>query len=358
MTPLAKILKTQIEQHGPVTVAEFMSLALSHPKYGYYTSGNPLGKQGDFVTAPEVSQMFGEMIGAWCADIWIKLGQPTKLHLVELGAGRGTLMSDLLRMAQNIPEFYGALDVHIVDIGEKLIATQKEALQGHKNISWAPELSEISFEAPVIIVANEFLDALPVHQYQKTQNGWAERVIAFDSGREFHFGLKEVPFDLGQAETGKIKEVSAAQQNLVREVCDILKANTGVALFVDYGSLKSGFGDTLQAIKRHGYCDPFDQIGEADITTHIDFECLKKIACQEGGCISYLTTQRSFLVSLGILQRAQILKDIAKESQKTQIEHALSRLIGADQMGDLFKVMALSHSKDLQPEGFNNVENT
>lgn len=352
MTPLAKILSAQIKSYGPITIAEYMTQCLSHPEYGYYTSRDPIGSGGDFTTSPEVSQMFGEIIGAWVADIWMKLGTPKKLHLIELGPGRGTLMSDILRATCFLPEFHDALSVHLIDINDVLIDQQKEKLNEYSFISWHQNLSDIDFDAPVIFIGNEFLDALPVHQYQKTKEGWAQRMVGWNETQGFHIGLTQAPLDFGSAKEDDIKEVSPIQENILKDVAEVLKTYNGAGLLIDYGSAHSGFGDTLQALKDHAYVDIFETPGGADLTTHIDFEWVGKILKQNGLSVLSCAEQGQFLKSLGIEHRANALMQNQSEAIKKDIQIQLDRLIAMDQMGELFKVIGFASSSDIKMEGF------
>jgi len=334
---LKDIIKNKILEDGPMTVGQFMGLALGHPEYGYYMKADPLGRGGDFTTAPEVSQLFGEMIGVWVADVWIQMGRPKEFILLECGPGRGTLMADMLRATKKVEGFHGALRVHLLEMSPALKEKQAETLSAY-NPQWHEVLSDVPEGCPVIVIGNEFLDALPFQQFVKVDEGEVERMIALD-GDEFIF----VPAE------GEIFEASVERDKFVRDVCRRLKNQGGAALFVDYGHMKSAAGDTFQAVKSHEYVDVLSDIGMADLTSHVDFEALGKAG---DTVVCGPVTQGAFLSALGIEMRAAMLKQKASEQQAETIEKGLHRLIVSDQMGTLFKVIGFTDGRSVNPAGF------
>jgi NADH dehydrogenase [ubiquinone] 1 alpha subcomplex assembly factor 7 len=348
MSALAEYLKQHIEQNGPVDVGHFMAVCLGHPEHGYYMKQDPFGASGDFTTAPEISQMFGEMIGVWTADMWRKLGNPAMFTLLECGPGRGTLMGDLMRATTNVPGFHGACKIHLLEISPVLKEIQKRALAEYE-VQWHETLEKIPRNHPVIVIANEFLDALPFRQFEKTNEGWRERYVGYSESRGFHFLHVATPM---QFEGAGVFEVSPARVHFMQNIGDLLKAAGGVGLFIDYGHDKSAGGDTFQALYKHQFVSPFEHVGDADLTSHVDFEPLKA-ACEEAGLQAHgPIEQGKFLNVLGIEQRAHILKEKATVEQRADLENALHRLTASDQMGKLFKVMGLSHGKTLDLAGF------
>ena len=318
-----------------MSVGQFMSLALGHPEHGYYMKRDPFGRDGDFITAPEVSQLFGEMLGAWVADIWMQMGKPEKLALLECGPGRGTLMADIMRSTKRVEGFHDAVCVHLLEISPALKEKQGKALSVYKP-QWHETLESVPNDMALIVIANEFLDALPFRQYV----GESERMIALD-GETLVF----VP------EEGDVVEDSPEREAFVKEVTMRLRAQGGAALFIDYGHVNTGEGDTFQAVKGHEYVDVFSDIGDADLTSHVDFAALAAGAdINVGGPV----TQGGFLKALGIETRAAMLKQKASVQQEEQIEKGLHRLIDSDQMGLLFKVIGFwdFHDKNFAPAGF------
>ncbi|MEP3247330.1 MAG: class I SAM-dependent methyltransferase [Sneathiella sp.] len=357
MTPLAEILKTKIREEGPVSVHDYMETALSHPDYGYYTQSEPFGSTGDFITAPEISQMFGELIGLWCVDCWSKMGSPDRIHLVELGPGNGTLMVDALRSAALVPEFAKALEVHLVETSERLIRKQENKLRGHP-VTWHREIPDLP-NAPALVIANEFFDALPVRQYVKTLSGLAERGVGLN-GDQFAYTLLASPAsqdDIDQCDFADLKGETIVESNplaraLTTHIARLLTEVGGAALFIDYGFLEAASGDSLQAVRNHRYADPLENPGEADITAHVDFARLAKIAAAEGCETLPGTSQGRFLERLGIEARAMLLSKNATEPQKEKIAEDLKRLVSSSGMGTLFKVFSFYHTMAMPPAGF------
>ncbi|KAA5602244.1 class I SAM-dependent methyltransferase [Blastochloris sulfoviridis] len=355
MTPLGRELADLIRADGPLSVARFMALCLGHPRHGYYLTRDPLGRAGDFVTAPEISQMFGELIGLWCADAWNRMGAPERVALVELGPGRGTLMADALRALKVVPALRATLAVHLVETSPALMARQRAALEAAGvpagvPVFWHARLADAP-DGPSLIVANEFLDALPVTQLVRGRDGWHERQVGLDSDGRLAFGLSParlpdslVPAALRTAPPGSLVEVSPERAAAVREIARRLVAHGGAALIVDYGHTQSGLGDTLQAVKGHAFADPLAEPGEADLTSHVDFAALAAAARAEGAAVHGPVTQGAFLAALGIDVRAARLKAAAPD-QAADIDAALHRLTAPDAMGNLFKVLAIADPK-------------
>ncbi len=344
-------LKSLIEKNGPLDVGQFMALALGHPQFGYYMKQDPFGAHGDFTTAPEISQMFGEMVAAWILDVWQQMGAP-ELTLLECGPGRGTLMADIMRSLKNVPDFHGKTNIHLMEMSPVLKAMQGGILAAYEP-QWHANFETVPSDRPVIVIANEFLDALPVRQLVKAKSGWDERVVAL-SGDEFVFKTRNLPFDISvAAKAGDIFEISPARSLFSTDIVEKMKdCGGGAALLIDYGHVESGVGDTLQALKKHEYVSPLKDVGDADITTHVDFFAAKQAAENAGGKVSGPVEQGEFLKKLGIGHRAETLKIKATDAQKFDIEKALQRLTDSSQMGSLFKVMGITYGQNLSLAGF------
>jgi NADH dehydrogenase [ubiquinone] 1 alpha subcomplex assembly factor 7 len=350
MTPLKAEIRAIIASEGPLSVARYMELCLSHPTHGYYMTRDPFGARGDFVTAPEISQMFGELIGLWAVAVWQMMGAPNAVQLVELGPGRGTLMADMLRVATVAPAFRAALSVHLVEVSPTLRACQEDTLFRYDVPTyWHDDVMDVPW-LPSITIANEFFDALPVHQAVKVPLGWQERTIAVDGDR-LMFDLH--PELIWRAADALASGLRAAPIGAVFEWRDdrIARhvarhaAHYGAALVIDYGHVESGVGDTLQAVAGHGFVDPLASPGEADLTAHVDFQALREAAASEGARVHGPVPQGWFLHRLGIAERAAKLKTGATAAQAEAIDAALARLTegGRTGMGELFKIMAFAH---------------
>lgn len=358
MTPLGRKLAERIGRDGPLPVAEFMQLCLADPEHGYYRRADVIGRSGDFITSPEISQMFGELIGLWAADIWIAAGRPAPLRLVELGPGRGTLMADALRaIGGTLPEFRSAIDLHLIEINPQLRARQSAALASAKP-SWHDSIATVP-QGPAIFIANEFFDALPVQQFERAQGAWYERCVDFDmASGNFVFtrgaAVSDPPVGSAQrdAPEGAIVEISPTRRALVAAIATRIATQGGAALIIDYGAMTSGTGDTLQAVRRHATIDPLAAPGESDLTTHIDFAALARAALGAGADVHGPLPQGIFLRRLGIAARAAILLRTATPSQKRDIVAACERLIGEAQMGTLFKALAITARGAPPPAGF------
>lgn len=335
-----------------------MELALAHPEHGYYRTRDPLGREGDFTTAPEISQMFGELLGLWSVDIWQKLGSPNAFNLIEFGPGRGTLMADALRAAQLVPAFGDAANVVFLETSPTLRAEQKKRVP---NASWIDAVEALP-DGPCIILANEFFDALPIKQFQKTDNGWQERCVALQSTTDSNTPLFE--YSLADTLTGPstfAANVRDAPEGSVAELCPVgltimeqmrahFDANPSAALIIDYGYAQSASGDSFQALNDHKFVDPLVEPGEADLTAHVDFEALAK-PFDTSSCYGPVE-QGLFLKALGIQARANALSAKANERQRNDIAAALKRLTDPGAMGSLFKVMAVTSQNVPAPAGF------
>jgi SAM-dependent MidA family methyltransferase len=335
-----------IAQEGPIPVERFMELALTHPTLGYYTTRNPFGVEGDFITAPEISQMFGELLGLWAAQVWSQIGAPETVRLVELGPGRGTLMADALRAARAAPEFFDAIHVELVEASDIQIEQQRQALEGcGRPVNWHRSVEEVP-SGPAIFLANEFFDALPVRHYVNSPEGWRERLVGLDEDGALIFGLSgEVePYIKVKAEDGAVLEISAAAQRLITRIAARIVIENGALLAVDYGYDHTTLGETLQAVKAHEYVDPLAEPGEADLTTHVDFSALSRAARAANAQVLGPVGQGDFLREIGIVHRAEALKSQAAPDVAEQIDLALARLAGdgENEMGELFKVLAVT----------------
>jgi SAM-dependent MidA family methyltransferase len=347
MTPLEAEIRRIIAIDGPIPVDRYMELCLAHPRHGYYVTRDPFGARGDFVTAPEVSQMFGELIGAWAAAVWSEMGSPDRVQLIELGPGRGTLMADALRAAQALPEFHAALSVHLVEISPALRAAQEKALaSADVRIAWHHGIEEIE-DGPAIAIANEFVDALPIGQFVKDRDGWHIRMVGLVDDRLAFVAAPDAMIGpaaaTDAAPAGTILErrhdrpVSLLSRRIARY--------GGAALVIDYGHAESAFGDTLQAVRGHSFADPLEAPGEADLTAQVDFAALAGWAQRQGATTHGPIPQGEFLRRLGIERRAAKLKANATPQQAADIDAAFVRLTAPDQMGELFKVLAISDPK-------------
>lgn len=350
MTALLEVLRRQIAADGPLPIDRYMALALGHPSHGYYASRDPFGGSGDFVTAPEISQIFGELIGIWLVDCWDRMGRPAPFGLVELGPGRGTLMRDALRAARVLPGFADAARLHLVETSPVLKARQAEMLADAPSIDWHDRLADIP-DGPVLAIANEFFDALPVRQFEYTDRGWRERLVGADAETgALRFALSDrpdpliaqLPVTAEPVVPGAIVEFCPAGLAIAGELGRRVAVDGGAALIIDYGHLRSATGDTLQAVRDHRYADPLADPGEADLTAHVDFALLADAAREAGACICGPSTQAAWLATMGIAHRAERLKQSASEAQSADIDAAVLRLTAADQMGELFKVMSVS----------------
>lgn len=343
---LALRLARQIEASGPISVAEYMRAANTE----YYNRADPFGADGDFITAPEISQIFGELVGMWLTDIWLRRNSP-RCHYVELGPGRGTLAADALRA---MARFEFAPPVHFVETSDALRSKQAQAVPHARFCSAIEELPE---DAPLMIVANEFFDALPVRQLVSTHSGWRERVVARDRGNKFIAmpGAQSVddsvPVELRHIRSDAVYETSPAASEVMHELTSRVERQGGVILVIDYGYEEPRLGNSLQAVKDHQFAEPFENPGEHDLTAHVNFMELAGPARMRNLCVNGPVDQGVWLEALGIDQRAAMLSDVAPDRAQ-DIFQARDRLVEPEQMGSLFKVMAISAPEWPTPEGF------
>ena len=349
MTALAEILRGRIAQDGPMTVADYMAECLMHPAHGYYTTQTPFGAKGDFTTSPEISQMFGELLGLCLAQGWLDQGAPARFTLAELGPGRGTLMADALRATRGVPGFHAAMRLVLHEASPALRAEQAKALAGYAP-QWIDGIEALP-EAPLFLVANEFFDALPIHQYENRGGVWHERVIGLQDGA-LALGLAPDPGPSAPDPRfagdgpGTVVETCPAARPYLDAITARLARHGGLALLIDYGGWGSK-GDTLQAMKGHAFADPLAEPGRADLTAHVDFEALA-----QGWPQHHYTTQGAFLTALGIDARAERL---AQGLSGAALENHLAahrRLTQGQEMGSLFKVLALTGPDAPPPAGF------
>ncbi|WP_297323244.1 class I SAM-dependent methyltransferase [uncultured Bartonella sp.] len=352
MSDLKNRICELIALNGPIRVSTFMSSALGDDRDGYYKHEKPFGKNGDFVTAPEISQMFGELIGVFVVESWQALDKPPSFTLCELGPGRGTLMQDLLRTVKKLSSAcFAAAQIFMVETSRRLSDEQRKNLQSYKDkIRWVADFNSVS-GAPLIVVANEFFDALPIDQFVKEKGNWHERLIATDGHDNLIFVLGQNVLDqttlsqkYNDLPDGTILELAPLRLQYARNIFNRLAKSRGSALFIDYGSENLPYGDTLQAVSKHRYQDIFDAPGQHDLTSHVDFSSLR-VAAAKDRCVSALLSQSEFLVGLGLLERAgQLGANKSREIQE-KIRADVERLAGADQMGEIFKVLAVVDEK-------------
>ena len=339
---------------GPISIARYMEACLTHPEFGYYLTRDPLGAKGDFITAPEISQMFGEMVGLWVIDCWQKMGRPVPVQLVELGPGRGTLMVDIVRTLKISPGLKTAVQIHLVEASPVLAVSQANNLEAE----WHPNFSSVP-GGPFILIANEFFDALPIHQFQRTKAGWKEIFVGLrNAGFATELAAPGSTLDRlsgklqNNALPGQFAEIAPSALDLCETIGARIKADGGVALIIDYGYTEDGYGETLQAVRNHQFYGVFDDPGQADLTAHVNFAALKRSLSVAGAAVWGPTTQGEFLKRMGIEKRAERLSGDASPKQKKEIAAALHRLTAVPAMGRLFRVLAASRLAMGQPLGF------
>ncbi|MDP3175469.1 MAG: SAM-dependent methyltransferase [Phenylobacterium sp.] len=347
---LRERLIRQLTTSGPIDVDQYMTACLHDPDFGYYATRPALGAAGDFITAPLVSQMFGELIGLWLAECWTRLGRPCAVRLVEVGPGDGTLMGDILRVATLVPGFREALEVWLVEASAPLAQRQQERLGDR--LHWVGALSEVAGEAPVLLIANELLDCLPARQFVRRDRAWAERLVGVDADGGLAFGLARTPAQglLPDAPPGAVLEVSSAQAAFGAHLGRLVADHGGAALLIDYGRAEPGFGDTLQALLAHAKVDPLACPGEADLTVHADFPAVLAAAREQGALTATILTQAELLSRLGVVERCAALS-ASRPDKASQLARQRERLTAADQMGELFKAACI-HSPGWIPPAF------
>lgn len=347
---LTDVLSARIRADGPISVADYMTECLLHPRFGYYTTRDPFGAAGDFTTAPEISQMFGELIGLALAQAWMDQGSPSRFTLAEAGPGRGTLMSDVLRATRAVPGFAEATTIVLIEASPTLRDRQAETLSGHSP-TWIADVSELP-DAPVFFIANEFFDALPIRQFVRDGTGWRERRVGLDGGG-LSFGLGNIMTQpalahrLSDTRDGDLVELCGAAAPIMARIGGLIQRHGGAALILDYGDWRS-LGDTLQALRGHAPVDPLDGPGTADLTAHVDFEALVQgIDCTP----TRLTPQGVFLERLGITARAQRLAQALAGNERDAVVAGHRRLTHPDEMGNLFKTIGLFPNGASPPPG-------
>lgn len=353
---LADRLKREIALTGPMTVADYVVRCLHDPQDGYYATRPNLGARGDFITAPLVSQMFGELIGLWAVEVWTRLGAPERFRLVEVGPGDGTLMDDALRAGRLAPDFLQACDLVLIEPSAPLRDMQARRLSDHdRQPRWVRSLHDIETDAPVILIANEVLDCLPARQFVRTESGWAERRVGLDDEGGLTFGLTapnagfaRPAFDI---EPGQVFEISEQQAAFGRDLGGLIGQASGAALLIDYGRDRPGPGDTLQALRRHEKVDPLSAPGEADLTQWADFPAVLEAAVRAGADVTGCRGQGDFLRALGVEARAERLMQSRPDAAPV-IERQLHRLTAPDQMGELFKAACVFAPRSLMIPGF------
>ncbi|CAN5310638.1 SAM-dependent methyltransferase [soil metagenome] len=336
-TPLERIIAAIIREDGPMPLERYMALCLGHPHYGYYMTRDPLGADGDFITAPEISQIFGELIGIWAVAMFQQMGEPSAFNLIELGPGRGTLLADMLRAAAKVPAFRTAARIHLVETSPALRKVQARTLGDGP--AWHDDLGTVP-PGPSIIIANEFFDALPIRQYECRSRRWMECVVGLKGEEKLIIGLVASDLVQGPAPEGTIIELAPMLDLLARAMGERLAGEPGAALIIDYGHVRSAPGDTLQAVRHHRYQGILEYPGEADLTSHVDFEALASSLSAGGAGVSGPMTQGDFLRAMGLEVRAAALGTRTGAAEREIFAAAVERLAHADQMGNLFKVLA------------------
>jgi SAM-dependent MidA family methyltransferase len=353
MTALKPLILAQIAARGPMRLSDYMALCLLHPQHGYYTTRPPFGAAGDFITAPEISQMFGEMLGLCLAQNWLDSGAPPTFTLAELGPGRGTLMADVLRATRGVAGFHAAANIYLVEASPALRAVQAQTLAAHAP-RWCGSAEDLP-DAPLFLLANEFFDALPIRQFHRTHAAWAE-VMVGAAGDDLTFG-KAAPISLPALERrlrdtrdGDVVEYCPAAGASITAISQRIAAFGGAALIVDYGAWQ-GVGDTFQALRAHEFCSPLDAPGMADLTAHVDFAALAHAAAPHNLRTQY-TAQGPFLASLGIEARATRLAQSLRGPALSAHIAAKQRLTSPAEMGQLFKVLGLTPADTPPLAGF------
>lgn len=345
MSALREIIAGQISREGPMRLDHYMAECLLHPAHGYYATRDPFGGKGDFITAPEISQMFGEMLGLCLAQVWVDQGRPARFVLAEPGPGRGTLMADMLRAMRAVPEMVEAAEIHLIEASPTLRAVQREKLAGFAS-TWHDSVETLP-EGPLYLVANEFFDALPIRQFERRGAAWAERQVGLGADGVLGLGLAPptnyamLEHRLLDTHEGDVVEVRPAAPQTACRIAEQITRHGGAAIFIDYGNWHS-LGDTFQALKAHEMVDPFAEPGEADLTAHVDFEPIAQAARAAGARVSAMTGQGALLERLGITPRAQSLaRSLTGAALEAHIT-AHRRLTHPEEMGLLFQTLAIS----------------
>ena len=359
MNEVERFIKAHIRENGPMSVEQFFLIAASGHPQSYYASKDPFGDHGDFITAPEISQVFGECIGLWCVDAWEKMGSPEAFSLAECGPGNGTLMSDILRAARIRPAFAQGVQVQLVETSPRLREVQRARLAGQGDVSWHEAVETLGDGLPMIVVCNEFFDALPARQFIRLGGCWRERVVGLDANGRLIFMVNQdvdfsgaMPCQLQGAAEGSVHEVSAAVLRVASALGEKLRRNSGVLLAIDYGYEGPAVGNTLQALRSHVPCHVLSSPGSADITFHVDFHAMAAALAGSGLRVWPLQAQGSFLLALGAAARTDMLLGKATPPQAESLRRALTRLTSPEAMGTLFKVLCASFHPSIVHAGF------
>ncbi|HSD91416.1 MAG TPA: SAM-dependent methyltransferase [Methyloceanibacter sp.] len=362
-SPLAARLKERIAREGPISVHDYMEACLADRAAGYYLTRQPIGRDGDFITAPEISQIFGELIGAWAATVWQGMGAPVHFTIAELGPGRGTLMADALRVFDTVPKLLDGATLALVETSPVLRQLQQEKLRNAPGLlRWFERMEDVP-DGPLILIANEFVDALPIRQFVRASAIWRERCIGLATDGTFGFCAGRAvetdalpAFARGvEAAEGAVVEMCPAVSKLLTDLVARAKHAPLAALIADYGHAESGFGETLQAVRAHRYADPLSAPGEADLTAHVDFAALKESAKALGLATFGPMPQGEFLLKLGLAARAERLTRNAASEKRQAILSGAARLTDPRQMGVLFKVLVLQSSGLAPPPPFGDI---
>lgn len=350
---MSQSIKDLIKINGPISVSTFINEALFNPKYGYYTNENPFGVKGDFITAPEISQVFGELIASYLISLWQNNYQETQINLVEMGAGRGVLMQDFLKISSKIPNFMEKTTINIIEISPKLQKIQKNTLKNYKNIKWWSNFDDFyqnNQKKPIFFIANELFDCFAIDQFVKIDDFWVEKLVNLDQKNALNFvfsgknekineKINKLTNNLGK--NGDIFEYSKSGEDFMSQLSKAIKKTRGIAIIIDYGYVQNNFKDSLQAVKKHKFSNILENIGKSDITSLVNFKKLEEIA-RNNQLESWIVTQKEFLESLGIEIRRQKLLANKTEKEQDLINSSINRLIDKKEMGELFKVLIIS----------------
>jgi NADH dehydrogenase [ubiquinone] 1 alpha subcomplex assembly factor 7 len=349
---LAKKLAARIDRDGPLSIEDFMAVCLLDPEHGYYTTRDPFGAPGDFITAPEVSQMFGELIGLWLWSVWQAAGTPENTYLVELGPGRGTLMADALRAIEGATREKDPFSLHLVEASPTLRQHQRRTL-GERPVTWHDDLETLPVDGPVLFVANEFFDALPIRQYVSTPQGWRERLVTCHDGT-FEAALDSEPsaIELPQAPTGRVGEAAPVRLSVMAAMANRITRQGGAALIIDFTDKTLPVVDTFQAVRAHQFANRFQDPGNADLASAVDFPALAKAAGKNGVAAHGPVSQGNLLTALGIEARCKALKQKATPEQAEALDAAMNRLVSPMGMGEDFVALALLPVGQPAPAGF------